>query len=351
MTTDESYVGSLETVATGMNAQIAASAGASERFLEDTIQHPEKRLLQTAAVADGALIGALKAVPDRLINHTQATFETAAQGAIITGAFTAFAKMRSPAMRTGLCVTGLGLAGNYVYDLGSRLSANQELTQALDAIWKGGDVATVCRSASTLEHHLGSESFDFALASLAGVGTAHAFGRFDGWLKPLSSDTRFCPIGLPSQELSGPLLAGTLSLDEFIVARSQNGKVKRYFVTPYQQASAIEPVVRSNGEIFMDSEKHIPLSAELDKIMSLLLKGDKTGAEKALSKTQKMNDSQRGIKNDASSPSEAAQHGFVHEQLLTAARFLRSNHLHLTPEQVMTQTRDMLFRLQGTIID
>ncbi len=351
MATDDKSIGSFERMFAGMNEQITASTIASERFLEDSIHHPDKRLLQTIAVADGAVFGALNAIPDRLLHHGEQILDTAAQAAVMTAAVNMAMRMSPPAMRTALAVAGLGMAGNYIYDRGTRFSADKELTQALDDIWRGSDVASVRRSVSTLERQLGPESCDMALACLAGVGTAHAFGRFDGWLSSVPKIDGFCPVALPSSTLSSRLLADTLSLDDLIAARNNNGKIIRSFFEPNQQVPKFVELTKSIGEISLDAAGKFPLSSALDDVMSRLLKGDKAGAERSLSKIQKLNDLQRGIKNAASDPAGAARHGFVHEQLLIPSRFLTDHHRHLTPAQVMRQTRDMLLQLQHSLIE
>jgi len=154
------------------------SLKASTKFLEDTWKHPEQRLRQVGAVAEGVLVGGAKTVPDRLINHTEETVKQIGAG-IAIGALVALAPVEIPIVAMGLAVAGTAMTGSYVWDLGQRLGTNKELHRALDKVWETGDTKALKNATPVIESALGKETFDFGITAL----TAHQGFKLGGGMK------------------------------------------------------------------------------------------------------------------------------------------------------------------------
>ncbi len=147
------------------------SLRASAKFVQETWSNPEARARQCAAVADGVIVGGIKAIPDRIINHPKETIETAVSGLVIGGALGAAAAAESPIIAIGVAAGATALTCKYVFDLGTRLSSDRQLTGSLDNIWKSKDFATCAKSLPAIERVLGKETFDLAL-----LGTTGSYG-------------------------------------------------------------------------------------------------------------------------------------------------------------------------------
>jgi len=142
---------------------------ASAKFLQDTWEHPDCRLRQAGVVADGTVVGGLKATADRIANHPE---DTARQAAIATTLMlgVGLLPVEVPAVAAGMAIAGTLLTCKYVFDLGQQLGADRQFQSALNNVWNKHDASTWHSSCAASEETLGKPTFDFALATMCGAG-------------------------------------------------------------------------------------------------------------------------------------------------------------------------------------
>lgn len=146
---------------------------AATKFLLDTIQHPDARLRQVAAVVEGGIVGGVKAIPDQIVNHP---LETGSQALIAAGTGALFGmatKIKNPLVAGSLALGGAAMTYGYANEVACRLSANRELQSALGNVWINGDASSLRTILPAMENSLGKETFELAVASLAGSAGFH----------------------------------------------------------------------------------------------------------------------------------------------------------------------------------
>jgi hypothetical protein len=171
---------------------------ASCKFIQDTLQHPDARARQACAVADGCVVGGLKAIPDRVINHPGETLNQAVVGAGTGALFGMATKIKSPVVAGLLAVGGTAMTLGYVWDLGHRLGRDCDLQSSLDNIWRSADPKTYASSTTTIENSLGKESFNFALATLSAGAGAKAITLAADRIGPIATPLQPCLEGAPN---------------------------------------------------------------------------------------------------------------------------------------------------------
>lgn len=168
-----------------LGEELTNSIRASHKFIEDTIAHPDRRARQVAAAIDGIVVGGIKAIPDRIVNHPQETLTTAAGGLVLGGVIGAAAAVESPLVAAGIAIGATAMTCKYVFDLGTRLSNDKQLTIAFDNIWHSGGSAKLYKSLPVVEDRLGRETFDLALlGSTGGYGFKGGSALMKGGLRP-----------------------------------------------------------------------------------------------------------------------------------------------------------------------
>ncbi|HEY9730787.1 MAG TPA: hypothetical protein V6C89_02675 [Drouetiella sp.] len=170
---------------------------ASNKFLLDTYQHPEARARQAAAVLDGCIVGGIKAIPDRIVNHPVETCNQVLMGAGTGALFGMAATIEAPVVAGALAIGGGAMTLSYAWDLGQRLGHDRDLQTSLDGLWRNGDARTYESSISTIENKLGGESFNVAIASLSGGAGAKAVKFTGEIIGPTAIKTNFCLDGAP----------------------------------------------------------------------------------------------------------------------------------------------------------
>ncbi len=238
------------------------SLSASAKFVQETWSNPEARARQCAAVADGVIVGGLKAIPDRIINHPKETIETAASGLVIGGALGAAAALESPVIAIGVAAGATALTCKYVYDLGTRLSGEHRLTGSLDNIWKSNDLATCAKSLPAIEQVLGKETFDLAL-----LGTTGSYGFKGG-------GTLACMSLRPPLKLAFANAAAGEVTAKPLPSESSAKPETSFAMEAYRDRSGFIRYDRKAPEKFNNIIEQ-PLSTRLDHLEQLVKSGKK----------------------------------------------------------------------------
>lgn len=156
-----------------VQGQSELSRDAATKFLLDTIQHLDARLRQVAAVAEGGIVGGVKAIPDRIVNHP---VETGSQALLAAGTGALFGmatKIKNPLVAGSLALGGAVMTYGYASEVACRLTANRELQSALGKIWIKGDAESFRAVLPAMENSLGKETFELTVASACGSAGFH----------------------------------------------------------------------------------------------------------------------------------------------------------------------------------
>jgi hypothetical protein len=140
------------------------------KFLLDSMQHPDRRLMQAAAVTEGAVVGGIKQIPNQIMNHPVETSGKVVLALAAGAAFTAAAAIESPVVAAGLAVGGVGALGLYAWNEGQKLGNDKNLQVALDHIWSTKSIRRAANYLPDMELSLGPEAFDFGLSTAAAGG-------------------------------------------------------------------------------------------------------------------------------------------------------------------------------------
>jgi hypothetical protein len=170
---------------------------ASSKFFQETYEHPEARARQAAAVVDGCIVGAIKAAPDRIINHPVETCTQIAIGFGTGALFGLAATIDAPIVAGALAVGGTAMTLQYTWDLAQRLNQDQNLQKSLNDIWCSNDFKTYNSALPTVEKGLGGESFDLAVASLSAVAGGRGTKLIGDKLASNFANTNLCLDGAP----------------------------------------------------------------------------------------------------------------------------------------------------------
>jgi hypothetical protein len=158
------------------SSQDAEVFGAYQKFIADTMQYPEKRCRQSAAVVDGLVVGGAKQLRDDFLQHPEAAVGKVAGAAVLGVGVGALAALNKPVVNVGIAATGLALGCAYAYGVAQRLGNDQQLSTALDDVWKYGDPISWKQSLQPIERSLGRESADLVLGTLGG-GIGYGAGQ------------------------------------------------------------------------------------------------------------------------------------------------------------------------------
>ncbi len=170
---------------------------ASSRFIQDTYEHPEARARQASAILEGCVVGGIKAIPDRIVNHPVETCNQILIGAGTGALFGMAATINTPIVAGALAVGGTAMTLAYTWDLGQRLSRDQNLQTSLNDLWRNGDSKTYNSARPVLENSLGGESFDCAVAVLSAGAGARAAKLGTDVIAQSSAKTNLCLDGAP----------------------------------------------------------------------------------------------------------------------------------------------------------
>lgn len=246
------------------------SIESTSKFLEDTWNFPDRRLIQVGALADGVLIGGIKAIPDQVINHPKETATTAMGGAAIGAICGAAIALESPILLTAVALGTTVLTGAYVYDLGQKLANDKTLNEAFDKVWK-----TKKLNADTvvpIEKTLGKETFDLGLASLSG-GAAFKGGAAAAKVF-LSTSARLLPAEATASISSGKLIFGESSK----TVEFESGNTKKQDTCLAMERSRegefYERYQRANSEILKKNIDSTPLAERLSDLRDKIKIGD-----------------------------------------------------------------------------
>ena len=171
---------------------------ASSRFIQDTYQHPEARARQASALVEGCVVGGIKAIPDRIVNHPVETCNQILLGAGTGALFGMAATINAPIVAGALAVGGAAMTLAYTWDLGQRLSQDRNLQNSLNDLWRNGDSKTYNSARPTIENSLGGESFNLAVAMLSAGAGARATKFAAERMGPTSAKTNLSFAGAPS---------------------------------------------------------------------------------------------------------------------------------------------------------
>lgn len=150
--------------------------GAYQKFIADTVQYPEKRCRQSAAVVDGVVVGGINQLGADFAHHPEAVVGKVAGAAVLGMGVGALAALNRPAVNLGIAAAGVALGCAYAYGLAQRLGKDQQLSTALDDVWKYGDPISWKQSLQPIESSLGRESADLVLGTLGG-GIGYGAGK------------------------------------------------------------------------------------------------------------------------------------------------------------------------------
>jgi len=137
-------------------------------FCADSVRHPEARGRQACVATYGAVIGGIKDIPNEIRNHPIETAQKAAVGIAAGLGTAALLTTNSPWIAGGTLVGGGLLLGVALKNSWDKACNNSQLSKALSATWKSGDLATTLSSMKIAEKQLGEEGFDYGLATIAG---------------------------------------------------------------------------------------------------------------------------------------------------------------------------------------
>ncbi len=137
-------------------------------FGADTIKHPDARARQACVAAYGAVIGGITDIPNEIRNHPVETAQKAAIGVAAGLGTAALLTTNSPWIAGGTLVGGGLLLGVALKNSWDKACNNVQLSKALSATWKNGDLGTTLDSMKIAEKQLGEEGFDYGLSAIAG---------------------------------------------------------------------------------------------------------------------------------------------------------------------------------------
>ncbi len=233
---------------------------ASSRFIEDTYQHPEARARQASAVVEGCIVGGIKAIPDRIVNHPVETCNQILIGAGTGALFGMAATINAPIVAGALAVGGAAMTLAYTWDLGQRLSQDRNLQNSLNDLWRNGDSKTSNSARPVIENSLGGESFNLAVSLLSAGAGARATKLAADMIGPTSAKTNLCLEGAPVAVTENVGTSGKIPDNAFAMVWHRD---RLGFVWDKIDPKTLESYI-----------KKAPLSERLDTIESAINKGE-----------------------------------------------------------------------------
>ncbi|RTL43657.1 MAG: hypothetical protein EKK48_07885 [Candidatus Melainabacteria bacterium] len=177
---------------------------ASSKFIEDTFQNPNARARQAAALVEGCVVGGIKSIPDRIVNHPAETCNQILIGAGTGALFGMAAMLNAPIVTGALAVGGTAMTLAYTWDLGQRLGQDRGLQSSLDELWRNGDSKTYNSALPIIENRLGKEAFDCSIALLSAGAGARAAKLAAELICPISANLSLASAPLAMTENVSP---------------------------------------------------------------------------------------------------------------------------------------------------
>ncbi|CAN5659780.1 hypothetical protein BH10CYA1_BH10CYA1_56250 [soil metagenome] len=275
---------------------------ASSRFIQDTYEHPEARARQASAVVEGCVVGGIKAIPDRIVNHPVETCNQILIGAGTGALFGMAATINAPIVAGALAVGGAAMTLAYTWDLGQRLGQDRNLQNSLNDLWRNGDSKTYNSARPTIENSLGGESFNFALSMLSAGAGAKATKLAAEWIGPTSAKTNLSFACAPSAVAENVLSSGKIPDNTFAMVWHRD---RLGYVWDKIDPKTLESYIQK-----------APLSERLGTIESAINKGELYKAYDHAGANSKWHDERSGTYDD--------EHGRLSKQFHNIAILTRN---------------------------
>ncbi|MBX9877258.1 MAG: hypothetical protein K2Y22_02260 [Candidatus Obscuribacterales bacterium] len=208
-------------------------------FIVGTINNPMGRLRQTALVGEGLIFGG---ITDIAKEWKVETAEKAGASLLVGSVIGTILTSRNSSLKTAVQLLGSIGALAYGVDAWKKYSKDQELSTALDAVYKNSDLNTFSKQIHTANKQLGEEGFNLGLVGLTG-GLGMAVGREYGYtvtskITPGFTKRIFENVFMPSPKTSAK------SVDMDFYAKHKEFQVLRHnknadrFATHCEETSA-----------------------------------------------------------------------------------------------------------------
>lgn len=233
---------------------------ASSKFIQDTYEHPEARARQASAILEGCVVGGIKAIPDRIVNHPAETCNQIIIGAGTGALFGMPATINAPIVAGALAVGGTAMTIAYTWDLGQRLGRDQNLQNSLNDLWRNGDSRTYNSARPVLENSLGGETFNCAIGMLSAGAGAKASKLAAKVISQTGTNTSLAMDGAPSVVTENIASPGEIPGNAFAMVWHRD---RLGYEWDRIEPETLEPYIRK-----------APLSERLNTIESAINKGE-----------------------------------------------------------------------------